>query len=104
MWKILVEDGKGWSFVGQPSSSIVMGICVVREVEILFPDQISVSPRGWRSAVINVAAFLQITEGQVAWPLWVWKASSSGNFFYLADAWRREALAVAPSAPSSFRI
>ncbi len=32
----------------------------------LVPDQISVSPRGWRPAVINVAAFLPITEGQVA--------------------------------------
>ena len=90
--------------MGQPSSPIVMGICVVREVEIWFPDQISVSPRGCRSAVINVAAFMPITDGQVAWPLWVWKASSSGQFLNLADAWRREALAVVPSAPSSFRI
>jgi hypothetical protein len=76
----------------------------VREVEIWFPDQISVSPRGWRSANINVATFLPITDGQVAWPLWVWKASSSGQFFNLADAWRREALVVAPRSPSSFRI
>jgi hypothetical protein len=75
-----VDRGKGWSFVGQPSSSIVMGICVAREVEIWLPDQISVSPSGCRSAVIIVAAFLPITEGQVAWPLWVWKASSNGQF------------------------
>ena len=99
-----VACGKGCVSQGQPSSSRLIGILAAMEVDIWFPDHISVSPRRCKSAVINVAAFLPITEGQVAWPLWVWKASSSGQFFYLTDACCREALAVVPSAPSSFRI
>ncbi len=37
--------------VGQPSSTVVMGIDEVREEDISFPDHISGPPRGWRSAV-----------------------------------------------------
>ncbi len=83
---------------------MTMGIRVVREVEIWFPDQISVSPMGWRSAARRVATFLPMTEGHVACPLVVWNASSKGQCLNLSEAWRREALAVAPRAPSSLRI
>ena len=54
--------------------------------------------------VSSVAIFLPITEGQVACPLWLWKASSSGQFLNFPVACLWEALKVAPSAPSSFRI
>jgi hypothetical protein len=76
----------------------------VMEMDIWLPAQIVVSPIGWRSAMINVAKFLPMTEGQVTCPLCVWKASSNGQFFYFSVACLREALAVVPSAPSSFKI
>jgi hypothetical protein len=81
-----------------------MGSLEVMEVDIWLPAQIVVSPIGWRFAVSNAATFLPMTEGQVACPLCVWKASSSGQFFYFPVACLREALAVVPSAPSSFKI
>ncbi len=49
--------------------SMVMGIRVVSEVDIWLPDQISVSPMGWRSAASRVATFLHMNEGHVAYPL-----------------------------------
>ena len=54
--------------VGQPSSSVVMGIDEVRDREISFPDHISGPPRGWRSAVIRVAILRAITDGQIGLP------------------------------------
>ena len=58
----------GWLGVGQPSSSVVMGIVEVREKEISFPDHISGPPRGWRSAVRRVAILRAITDGQRGLP------------------------------------
>jgi len=89
----LVFGGKGSSSVGHPSSSVMMGSLDVMEVDIWLPAQIAVSPIGWRFAVSSVATFLPMTEGQVACPLFVWKASSSGQFFYFSVACLREALA-----------
>ena len=73
---ILVVGGKGCSSAGQPSSSVIIGILAVTEAEILLPDQISAVPMGCKSAVSSVATFLPITDGHVAWPPWVWNASS----------------------------
>ena len=50
--------------VGQPSSSVVIGIEEVRDREISFPDHISGPPRGWRSAVRRVAILRAIADGQ----------------------------------------
>ena len=70
----------GWLDVGQPSSSVVMGIEEVREKEISFPDHISGPPRGWRSAVRRVAILRAITDGQRGLPPQCeWKASSNGQ-------------------------
>jgi len=103
-WRILVVDGKGWSSVGHPSVSVVMGILDVMEVDIWLPAKIVVSPIGWRFAVSSVATFLPMTDGQVACPLWMWKARSSGQCRNFPVACVMEARAVTPSAPSSFRI
>ena len=100
---ILVVGGKGCSSVGHPSSSIVVEFLAVIEADIWLPAHIGVSPIGCSSAVSSVATFLPITDGQVACPLWVWNASSRGQFLNFADACLREALAVVPSAPSSLR-
>ena len=81
-----------------------MGILAVIEADIWLPAHIVVSPMGCRSAVSSVATFLPMSEGQVARPLWVWNASSSGQFLNFPVACLREALAVVPSAPSSFRV
>jgi hypothetical protein len=83
-WRILVVCGKGCFATGHPSSPIMMEILAVMEADILLPDQISVSPMGLRSAVRSVATFLSMTEGHLAWPLWEWKASSSGQFLYFS--------------------
>ncbi len=58
----------GWLGVGQPSSSVVMGIEEVREKDISLPDHISGPPRGWRSAVNGVAILRAITDGQRGLP------------------------------------
>ena len=71
--------------VGQPSSSVVIGMALVSAVEIGFPDQISGPPRGCRSAAMSVAMLRAMIEGQSGVPpFWAWNASSSGQFFYLA--------------------
>ena len=91
--------------VGQPSSSVVMGMAIVSAVEIGFPDQISGSPRGCKSAAISVAMLRAMIEGQSGVPpFWAWNASSSGQFFYLVAECVREARAVAPRAPWSLRM
>ena len=91
--------------VGQPSSSVVMGIDEVRDREISFPDHISGPPRGWRSAVIRVAMLRAITDGQIGLPpRCEWKASSNGQCWNLWAACAREALAVDPRAPWSLRM
>jgi hypothetical protein len=58
----------GWLGVGQPFSSVVMGIVEVREKEISFPDHISGPPRGWRSAVRRVAILRAIADRQRGLP------------------------------------
>ncbi len=73
-----IFGGKGCSSARQSSSSVMIGIMVVMESEIWLPDQISVLPMGCKSAVSSVATFLPIIDGHVAWPLWVWNASSRG--------------------------
>ena len=91
--------------VGQPSSSIVMGMALVSAVEIGFPDQISGPPRGCKSAAISVAMLRAMMEGQSGVPpFWAWNASSSGQLFYLMADWAKEARAVAPRAPWSLRM
>ena len=76
--RISIVEGKGCPSSGQPSSSVMIGILAVTEVKIWLPDQISAVPMGCKSAVSSVATFLPIIDGQVAWPLWVWNASSRG--------------------------
>ena len=49
--------------VGQPSSSVVMGMIFVSAIEIGFPDQISGPRRGCRSAAISVAMLWAMIEG-----------------------------------------
>jgi hypothetical protein len=44
--------------------------------------------------VSSVATFLPMTDGQAACPLWVWKASSSGQILNFPVACLSEALAV----------
>ena len=91
--------------VGQPSSSVVMGMAFVSVVEIGFPDQISGPPRGCKSAAISVAMLRARIEGQSGVPpFWAWNASSNGQFFYLVADCVREARAVAPRAPWSLRM
>ena len=81
-----------------------MEILTVIEVDILLPAQIVVSLMGCWSTVSSVSTFLPMTDGQVARPFWAWNASSRGQFLNFPVACLREALAVAPSAPSSFRV
>jgi hypothetical protein len=64
----------------------MMGILAVMEAEIWMLDQISAIPMGCKSAVSSVATFLPITDGHVAWPLWVWNASSKGQFLNFCAA------------------
>ena len=91
--------------VGQPSSSVVIGMAFVSAIEIGFPDQISGPPRGCRSAAISVAMLRAMMEGHSGVPpFWAWNASSSGQFFYLVADCVREARAVAPRAPWSLRM
>ena len=60
---------------------------------------------GCRSAAKRVAIFLAIIEGQSGDPmLREWKANSKGQCWNLEAAPCREARAVMPRAPSSFRI
>ena len=54
--------------VGQPSSSVMIGIAFVSAIEIGFPDQISGAPRGCKSAAISVAMLRAMTEGQSGVP------------------------------------
>ena len=76
-------DGKGWPPTGNPSTSIVMGVISVIEADIWLPVQIAVSPIVCRSAVSSLSTFLPMTNGQVACPLWVWNATSSGLVEFL---------------------
>ena len=65
--------------VGQPSSSVVIGIEEDKVEDISFPDHISGPPRGWRSAVRRVAMLRAIMEGQRGRsPRREWKASFNG--------------------------
>ncbi len=77
--RILVFEVKDCSSAGLPSSSVMIGILAVMESEIWLPDQISALPMGYKSAVSSVATFMPISDGHVAWPLWVWNASSRGK-------------------------
>jgi hypothetical protein len=77
--RILIVGGKGCSSVEQPSSSIMTEILAVMEAEIWLLDQISVVSIRCKSAVSIVTTFLLITDGHVAWPMWVWNASSRGH-------------------------
>ena len=98
--RIRLTSVYGCVIVGQPSSSVVIGIEEVSEEEISFPDHISGPPSGWSSAVSSVAMLRAMTEGQSGLPpRWEWKASSSGQCWNLVAACAREALAVAPRAP-----
>ena len=54
--------------VGQPSSSIVIGMAFVSAIEIGFPDQISGPPRGCKSAAISVAMLRAMMDGQSGVP------------------------------------
>ena len=54
--------------VGQPSSSVVIGMAFVSAIEIGFLDQISGPPRGCRSAATCVAMFRVTREGQSGVP------------------------------------
>jgi len=76
---MLIVGGKCCSSSEHPSSSVMIGILVVMEAEIWLPDQISAVPMGCKSAVSSMATFLSIIDGHVAWPLWVWNASSRGK-------------------------
>ena len=103
--RILFTRVYGCVGVGQPSSSVVMGIEVVREEDISFPDHISGPPRGWRSAVRRVAMLRAMTDGQSGLPpRWEWKASSNGQCWNLVAACASEARAVAPRAPWSLSM
>ena len=82
-----------------------MGMEFVSAIEIRFPDHISGPPMRCKSATISVAMLRAMMEGQSGVPpLWAWKASSSGQFFYLVAAWVREARDVVPRAPWSSRM
>jgi hypothetical protein len=91
--------------VGQPSSSVLKGTALASATDIGFSDQISGSPRVCGSAAISVAMLRATMEGQISLrPLWVWKASSSGQCFYLETVWVNEACAMVPRAPLSLII
>ena len=101
---MLVAGGKGCSSSGHPYSSVMIGILDVMEVEIWLPDQISAVPMGCKSAVSSMATFLPINDGQVAWPLWVWNASSRSQCLNFCAACVYKAKAATPNAPVSLRI
>ena len=103
--RMSVDAGKACVCKGHPSSSILMGMSEEMDVEIRFPDQISGSPVGWRSARSRVAMLRAKTDLHAGvLSLRVWKASSMGQWRNLEDARRSEARAVTPRAPSSYRI
>ena len=54
--------------MGQPSSSVVIGMTIVSAIEIGLSDQISGPPRGCRSAAISVAMLRAMMEGQSGVP------------------------------------
>ncbi len=90
---------------GYPSSSVCMGIRLEKLVVIWFLDHIFGPPVGCKSAARRVVIFLTIIEGQSGDPLLrEWKANSKGQCWNLEAAPCREAQAVMPRAPSSFRI
>ncbi len=82
-----------------------MGISEAMDVEIRLPDHISGPPVGRRYARSRGAMFRAMTDLH-AGVLFrkVWKADSIGQCQNLVDARWSEARAVAPRAPSSFRI
>jgi hypothetical protein len=103
--RILFTRVYGCVGVGQPSSSVVMGVEEVREADISFPDHISGPPRGCRSAVRRVAMLRAMTDGQSGLPpRWEWNASSNGQCWNLLAACASEARAVAPRAPWSLSM
>jgi hypothetical protein len=72
--------GYGCMRMGQPSSSMVMGIDKDSVDDISFPGHISGPPRGCKPVVRRVALLRAMTEGQRGLtPLWEWKVSSSGQ-------------------------
>jgi hypothetical protein len=82
-----------------------VGIREVMVVEIRFPDHISGPPKGWRSARSREAMFRAMMDLQAGVLfLKVWKADSIGQWRNLVEARWREARAVVPRAPSSFKI
>ncbi len=103
--RILFTRVYGCVGVGQPSSSVVMGIKEVREEDISFPDHISGPPSGWRSAVRRVAMLRAMNDGHSGLPpRWEWKANSNGQCLNLWAACASEARAVSPSAPWSLSM
>ena len=66
--RILSVRVKGWLVVGQPSSSVLIGMAFVSAIEIGFPDQISGPPRGCKSVAISVAMLRAMMEGQSGVP------------------------------------
>ena len=54
--------------VGQPSSSVVIGMAFVSAIEIGFSDRISGPPRGCKSAAISVAMLRAMMDGQSGVP------------------------------------
>jgi hypothetical protein len=77
----------GWMVVGQPSSSVVIGMSLSSAIDIGFPDQISGPPKGYKSAAISVAMLRAMMEGQIGVPpLRAWNASSSGQILNLVAA------------------
>ncbi len=66
--RIRLTSVYGCVIVGQPSSSVVIGIEEVSEEDISFPDHISGPPSGWRSAVSSVAMLRAMNEGHSCLP------------------------------------
>ena len=58
----------GWLGAGQPSSSLVMGMDVVKTAEIGLLDQIPGLPRGCISDSTSVAILREFMEGQSGLP------------------------------------
>ncbi len=54
--------------MGQSYSTVMMGMTLVSDVDIEFPDQNSGPPRGCRSAAICVEMFRAMMEGQSGLP------------------------------------
>ncbi len=73
--------------MGQPSPSVVMGMALASAMEIEFPDLTSGPPSGCRSEAMSVAMLRAMMEGESDLPpMWVWKASLSGQFFFFEAA------------------